>query len=1030
MVSLTVHLPPTITGLTKLKEGLAPDLSATAEVTGDEEEPTIYTWNEDGVLLQGDNVELTVTLTGTEPISYQWYHGEELVEGGTESTLRLTDVQGVDSGEYYVKVSNQLGTELSEVITLSVVPWQFVTELAGSINVVEGEGVELTVTAVGSAPLTYQWSKGEEMIGGATAPTLDLGNVKVSSEADYKLAISNAEGLVGSVVITVVLVDPPVIVTQPVGGSANLDEAFTFEVVAEGTGLEYEWYHDGALVEAATGSTLPLTDLEVGDAGNYYVVISNAANEVTSEMVSLTVHLPPTITGLTKLKEGPAVDLSATAEVTGDEEEPTTYQWSQGGALLEGDNVELTVTATGTEPISYQWHHGEESVATPAYHWKLETDVEDSGPHNNHGTLQGETQFADGALQLEGAGSVEISDIALSEFPAGFTMSFDVQFDAIEFDKTDVYQQFVWAAVGDGMVPDVGSSRWDNTLSLTLYHDVMAFDIRVDNKWWEPGTGNLVSRHITSKSQWEKCKTELCEITATVDADGYMFLYLNGTLIPPTTTAFQPIDFAKFENLSYDKLSIGRQITGATPFHGVIKDFRLYNGLASSASKGTESTLRLTDVQGEDSGDYHVMVSNQLGTEFSEVITLSVVPPPVVTEVSGTISVLEGNSVELSVAAVADANDASFGCQWSRNGELIDGATASTLDLGAGGESVTDEYKVEVTKDGELVGLAVITVTTVEPVTIVKQPGGSAADGVTVYYETFEDVKLGPNVDERLSSEQAWTRTGPKGWLVDRSGVPGNSEDHVGYIADEDEDGYPDNDGVSEWAGWSFADYAWWVKAAGDQSRSQFTLAKNVVAVADPDEWDDKAHAGGAANGWYKTLLTTPKIDVSGIVAGTLSARFHSSWRPEFDGNYHQEGYILASYDGAEPVEILTWVSDRSSSNYHGNNQNEVVTLPLNNPDGATKLQLTFGMREAGNDWWWAIDNLVVFGGASASASADLGGSISFEVVAEGTEPISYEWYHDGTAIEEGTGSILALTDLEVGMRGITTSLYPMLPMR
>ena len=114
----------------------------------------------------------------------------------------------------------------------------------------------------------------------------------------------------------------------------------------------------------------------------------------------------------------------------------------------------------------------------------------------------------------------------------------------------------------------------------------------------------------------------------------------------------------------------------------------------------------------------------------------------------------------------------------------------------------------------------------------------------------------------------------------------------------------------------------------------------------------------------------------------------------------------------------MTWVSDRASANYHGNNQNEVVTLPLNNPDGATKLQLTFGMREAGNDWWWAIDNLAVFGGASASASADLGGSISFEVVAEGTEPISYEWYHDGTAIEEGTGSILALTDLEVGDAG------------
>ena len=120
--TLELVLPPEITGLTKSKEGPAVDLSATAEVTGEEEDPTIYQWGQGGALLEGDNVELTVTVTGTEPITYEWYHGEELVEGGTESTLRLTDVQGVDSGDYYVMVSNQLGTEYSEVITLSVVP--------------------------------------------------------------------------------------------------------------------------------------------------------------------------------------------------------------------------------------------------------------------------------------------------------------------------------------------------------------------------------------------------------------------------------------------------------------------------------------------------------------------------------------------------------------------------------------------------------------------------------------------------------------------------------------------------------------------------------------------------------------------------------------------------------------------------------------------------------------------------------------------------------------------------------------------
>ena len=222
---------------------------------------------------------------------------------------------------------------------------------------------------------------------------------------------------------------------------------------------------------------------------------------------------------------------------------------------------------------------------------------------------------------------------------------------------------------------------------------------------------------------------------------------------------------------------------------------------------------------------------------------------------------------------------------------------------------------------------------------------------VPVYFEDFDSVELGPPVDElAVESEAAWTRTGPEGWAVDASGVPGNSEDHVGYLPDEDEDGYPDNDGVSEWAGWSFADYNWWVQVAGDQSRSAFSLARNVVAVADPDEWDDKAHADGAANGWYKTFMTTPEIDVSGIAAGTLFANFHSSWRPEFDGNYHQEGYILASYDGAEPVEILTWVSDAGSPNYHDHNQNEVVTLPLNNTASSQKLQLKSEERRVGKE--------------------------------------------------------------------------------
>ncbi len=36
--------------------------------------------------------------------------------------------------------------------------------------------------------------------------------------------------------------------------------------------------------------------------------------------------------------------------------------------------------------------------------------------------------------------------------------------------------------------------------------------------------------------------------------------------------------------------------------------------------------------------------------------------------------------------------------------------------------------------------------------------------------------------------------------------------------------------------------------------------------------------------------------------------------------------------------------------------------MDLQSPEGATEMVITFGMVEAGNDWWWAIDNVEVVG--------------------------------------------------------------------
>ncbi|MEA3227025.1 MAG: hypothetical protein U9Q07_13825, partial [Planctomycetota bacterium] len=156
--------------------------------------------------------------------------------------------------------------------------------------------------------------------------------------------------------------------------------------------------------------------------------------------------------------------------------------------------------------------------------------------------------------------------------------------------------------------------------------------------------------------------------------------------------------------------------------------------------------------------------------------------------------------------------------------------------------------------------------------------------------EDFEGLELGPNVDEGAGTE-VWTDTPPEGWVIDESGVPG--------IGD------PTTDGVTEWAGWAFTDKDWWVGVAGDQNRSQFTLGIGAVAVADPDEWDDAAHDDAASAGWYKTFMSTPEIDISGIEPGTVQLEFDSSWRPEFDSNYHQTANLTVSFNGEEPQELF-----------------------------------------------------------------------------------------------------------------------------
>src|SRR5713226_2320431 len=76
---------------------------------------------------------------------------------------------------------------------------------------------------------------------------------------------------------------PPTITSQPRSQSVSLGANVTFRVTATGTPLpSFQWRWNDAAVDAATNSTLALTNLTSTQAGGYSVFVSNDSGSVTS----------------------------------------------------------------------------------------------------------------------------------------------------------------------------------------------------------------------------------------------------------------------------------------------------------------------------------------------------------------------------------------------------------------------------------------------------------------------------------------------------------------------------------------------------------------------------------------------------------------------------------------------------------------------------------------------------------------------------------------------------------------------------
>ena len=157
-----------------------------------------------------------------------------------------------------------------------------------------GDTVVFEVTAQGTPPLTYQWTKNGQDLAGKTSSTLTLSNVTVADSGTYAVEVSNANGTVSSTVELVVIATAPEIVRQPASATRYAGAAMRFSVGVTGSApLSYQWKLNGASIPGATSAEYVLDPVQASHAGNYTCTVSNSIGEVTSAVAAFAVLPAP-----------------------------------------------------------------------------------------------------------------------------------------------------------------------------------------------------------------------------------------------------------------------------------------------------------------------------------------------------------------------------------------------------------------------------------------------------------------------------------------------------------------------------------------------------------------------------------------------------------------------------------------------------------------------------------------------------------------------------------------------------------------
>jgi hypothetical protein len=306
--------------------------------------PSITTQPQSQTISPGLHVTVSVAVSATAPITYQWYRGitGDLTQPVGNNSSSYGDVVWTTTS-FWVRVTNSCGTASSATATITVESacnQPVISLQPASQTVSAGGAATLVVAASGTIPFSYQWYRGSA--GDTSAPvgsgTSSFDTGSLSATSSYWVRVGNACGSVDSATAVITVESgcmPPSILQPPISETITAGTGTTLSVISAGsTPLIHQWYRgesgDVSHPIGSGSSTLSTGPLTV--SSSFWVEVSNACGTVASAAAVITV-----VSGCTP---------------------PVIIEQPQSQSVVAGGSATLQVTAAGSESMSYQWYRG------------------------------------------------------------------------------------------------------------------------------------------------------------------------------------------------------------------------------------------------------------------------------------------------------------------------------------------------------------------------------------------------------------------------------------------------------------------------------------------------------------------------------------------------------------------------------------------------------------------------------------------------------------------------------------------------